>query len=274
MPLLLPGLLLLGACNANGNNDNGEAMNINSTSAPTEGVQRINSGQITIDPNSYSTETPSKKFPHGEIVKKGQFEFKNVVPGMDPREYLPEGFPEQYGIGGGYEQGKLRERDGKQDNNQQNNYAQNGQENQKPYQRNGGNDTTETKRSGEISQEVQRVIDLTNQERRKQGLSDLKAFSKLSDVAQEKSRDMQQKNYFSHTSPTYGSPFDMMRDFGVDFNTAGENIAQGQQTPEAVVDAWMKSEGHRKNIMNSNFTHIGVGLVQDGHYWTQMFIGK
>ncbi|MGA9289383.1 MAG: CAP domain-containing protein, partial [Anaerobacillus sp.] len=85
---------------------------------------------------------------------------------------------------------------------------------------------------------------------------------------------MQQKHYFSHTSPTYGSPFDMMRDFGVDFNTAGENIAQGQQTPEAVVDAWMKSEGHRKNIMNSSFTHIGVGLAQDGHYWTQMFIGK
>ncbi|TKD72590.1 hypothetical protein FBF83_00730 [Pseudalkalibacillus hwajinpoensis] len=139
-------------------------------------------------------------------------------------------------------------------------------------------DNTENKKapkqSGEISKEVQQVIDLTNAERRKQGLSNLKAMPSLSDVAQEKSRDMQQKNYFSHTSPTYGSPFDMMRDFGVDFNTAGENIAQGQQTPEAVVDAWMKSEGHRKNIMNKNFTHIGVGLAQDGHYWTQMFIGK
>ncbi|MFP3471959.1 CAP domain-containing protein, partial [Micrococcus sp. SIMBA_144] len=86
---------------------------------------------------------------------------------------------------------------------------------------------------------IKQVIDLTNAERKKQGLSPLKAMPSLSDVAQEKSRDIQQKNYFSHTSPTYGSPFDMMRDFGVDFNTAGENIAQGQQTPEAVVDAWM-----------------------------------
>ncbi|MCA0988341.1 CAP domain-containing protein [Guptibacillus algicola] len=267
MPLLLPGLLLLGACNANGDNDKNEAMNnMNTTSAPTEGIQRINSGQITIDPNSYSTETPSKKFPHGEIVQKGQFEFKEAIPGIDPREYLPEGFPEQYGIGGGDEQAKQRARDG-QNNNQ-------GQNNQQPAQGNEGNNTNQAEPSGEISKEVQQVIDLTNKERRKQGLPDLKAYTKLSDVAQEKSRDMQEKNYFSHTSPTYGSPFDMMRDFGVDFNTAGENIAQGQQTPQSVVDAWMKSEGHRKNIMNKSFTHIGVGLVQDGHYWTQMFIGK
>ncbi|MDQ0483210.1 CAP domain-containing protein [Guptibacillus hwajinpoensis] len=266
MPLLLPGLILLGACNAN-NND--EALDINKTSSPTEGVQRINSGQLTIDPNSYSTDTPSVKFPHGEIVQDGQFEFRDALPeGVDPREFLPEGFPEQYGIGGKEEQ----QRQQKMRPDQGTGQAEAGQ-NAAPNQ-NGTEDKKAPKQSGEVSKEVQQVIDLTNAERRKQGLSNLKAMPSLSDVAQEKSRDMQQENYFSHTSPTYGSPFDMMRDFGVDFNTAGENIAQGQQTPEAVVDAWMKSEGHRKNIMNKNFTHIGVGLAQDGHYWTQMFIGK
>ncbi|WP_409972208.1 CAP domain-containing protein [Bacillus sp. Bva_UNVM-123] len=125
-----------------------------------------------------------------------------------------------------------------------------------------------------ISQAAQQVIDLTNTERRKNGLSDLKADTQLSSVAQKKSEDMQQKHYFSHTSPTYGSPFDMMRDFGVTYQSAGENIAQGQQTPQEVVQAWMNSEGHRKNILSNNFTHIGVGFEQTGKNWSQMFIGK
>jgi uncharacterized YkwD family protein len=125
-----------------------------------------------------------------------------------------------------------------------------------------------------LSQAVQQVIDLTNAERRKNGLPNLTADTKLSGVAQKKSEDMRQNNYFSHTSPTYGSPFDMMRDFGVTYKTAGENIAQGQQTPQQVVQAWMNSEGHRKNILSKDFTHIGVGYDQNGHHWTQMFIGK
>ncbi|MGM0874128.1 MAG: CAP domain-containing protein [Bacillota bacterium] len=125
-----------------------------------------------------------------------------------------------------------------------------------------------------LSQAVQQVIDLTNAERRKNGLPDLKGDTQLSGVAQKKSEDMRQNNYFSHTSPTYGSPFDMMRDFGVTYKTAGENIAQGQQSPQQVVQAWMNSEGHRKNILSKDFTHIGVGYDQNGHHWTQMFIGK
>ena len=84
---------------------------------------------------------------------------------------------------------------------------------------------------------------------------------------------MKDNQYFSHTSPTYGSPFDMMKRFGIAYRTAGENIAMGYQTPEAVVDGWMNSDGHRANILNASFTQIGVGYVADGHYWTQMFIG-
>ncbi|WNF24158.1 CAP domain-containing protein [Mesobacillus jeotgali] len=126
----------------------------------------------------------------------------------------------------------------------------------------------------ELSAFEAKVIDLTNEQRRKNGLQNLQPDTALSNVAQEKSNDMQAKNYFSHTSPTYGSPFDMMRDFGVSYNTAGENIAMGQQSAEEVVNAWMNSEGHRKNILSPNYTHIGVGHTTQGNYWTQMFIGK
>ncbi|WP_369405010.1 CAP domain-containing protein [Piscibacillus salipiscarius] len=122
----------------------------------------------------------------------------------------------------------------------------------------------------------QKVVELVNQERQERGLQPLKASSELSDVAREKSRDMAKNNYFSHTSPTYGSPFDMMKQFGIDYRTAGENIAMGQTTPEQVMNGWMNSDGHRKNILSSNFTHIGVGYVESNGqtYWTQMFIGK
>ena len=85
---------------------------------------------------------------------------------------------------------------------------------------------------------------------------------------------MKDNNYFSHTSPTYGSPFQMMKSFGISYKTAGENIAKGYKTPGAVVNGWMNSSGHRANILNSSFTRIGVGYVSNGHYWTQMFISK
>jgi len=128
--------------------------------------------------------------------------------------------------------------------------------------------------TGDVSAYAKQVVDLTNEQRKKNGLAALQLDTKLSSVAQTKSEDMQKNGYFSHTSPTYGSPFDMMRDFGVSYSTAGENIAQGQRTPQEVVNAWMNSEGHRKNILNGNFTHIGVGYESTGNHWTQMFIGK
>ncbi|MCY9005054.1 CAP domain-containing protein [Peribacillus frigoritolerans] len=128
--------------------------------------------------------------------------------------------------------------------------------------------------SSELSAFEQEVVKLTNAEREKQGLAALKIDTELSKVARIKSQDMKDKNYFDHNSPTYGSPFDMMKQFGISYKTAGENIAQGQQTPEEVVQAWMNSQGHRENIMNPSFTHIGVGYVESGNYWTQQFIGK
>lgn len=118
------------------------------------------------------------------------------------------------------------------------------------------------------------VVRLVNAERAKEGLSALEYDWQLSRVARYKSEDMQKNNYFSHTSLTYGSPFNMMKSFGITYRTAGENIAKGYRTPAAVVDGWMNSPGHRANILNSSFTHIGVGYVERGNYWTQMFVGR
>ena len=118
------------------------------------------------------------------------------------------------------------------------------------------------------------VVDLVNEIRVKNGLNKLKINWQLSRVARYKSMDMRDKGYFSHQSPTYGSPFDMMKSFGISYRTAGENIAKGQRSPQAVVDAWMNSSGHRANILSSSYTEIGVGHVSQGNIWTQMFIGK
>ena len=117
------------------------------------------------------------------------------------------------------------------------------------------------------------VIRLVNEQRVQNGLKPLTANWELSRVARYKSQDMVDNRYFSHTSPTYGTPFQMMRSFGLNFRTAGENIAYGQRTPQAVVNGWMNSSGHRANILNASYTQIGVGYVVNGHYWTQMFMG-
>ncbi|WP_114150606.1 CAP domain-containing protein [Bacillus spizizenii] len=133
---------------------------------------------------------------------------------------------------------------------------------------------TTTSAPSSVSAYEKKVVELTNAERQKQGLKPLQIDETLSKSARAKSQDMKDKNYFDHQSPTYGSPFDMMKSFGISYKTAGENIAKGQKTPEEVVKAWMNSEGHRKNILNPNFTHIGVGYVESGSIWTQQFIGK
>ncbi|WP_058305945.1 CAP domain-containing protein [Gracilibacillus massiliensis] len=135
-------------------------------------------------------------------------------------------------------------------------------------------DTEDEPVSNDINQFEREVVELTNQERQQQGLPALKLDQELSKVARNKSQDMADNGYFSHNSPTYGSPFDMIQQAGINYQTAGENIAKGQRTPEEVVNGWMNSEGHRANILNGDFTHIGVGFVEDGNHWTQQFIGK
>ncbi|HBG7297928.1 CAP domain-containing protein [Clostridioides difficile] len=141
----------------------------------------------------------------------------------------------------------------------------------KPNDNNNSGSTSEN-----FSAYQKEVVDLVNIERSKAGLNPLTLDSSISNVATKKSQDMIDNNYFSHNSPTYGSPFDMLKKFGISYKTAGENIAMGQKTPKEVVNAWMNSEGHRKNIMNPNFSKIGVGVAQKSGgsiYWTQIFVG-
>ena len=127
--------------------------------------------------------------------------------------------------------------------------------------------------SDTVLQYESEVIRLVNEIRVQNGLKALTANWELSRVARYKSEDMVKNRYFSHNSPTYGTPFQMMHSFGLSYRTAGENIAYGQRTPAAVVDAWMNSSGHRANILNASYTPIGVGYCASGNYWTQMFIG-
>ena len=117
---------------------------------------------------------------------------------------------------------------------------------------------------------------LINEQRTKNGLSALKIDDEVQNVARIKAQDMVNNNYFSHTSPTYGSPFDMLKSFGVSYKSAGENIA-GNSSNSGAVNAWMNSEGHRANILSNNYNYTGIGVVSSPKYgkmYVQMFIGK
>lgn len=119
------------------------------------------------------------------------------------------------------------------------------------------------------------VIRLVNVERARVGRQALVENNELSRIARIKSQDFITNNYFSHNSPTYGSPFNMMRSFGINFTAAAENIAKGQGSAEDAMRNWMNSQGHRANILNSTYNQIGVGVARDSKgvlYWTQMFI--
>ena len=136
-------------------------------------------------------------------------------------------------------------------------------------------ETPSTPDSSTLGTYEQQVVDLVNKERAAAGLSALKVNTKLAAVAEKKAEDMRDNNYFSHTSPTYGSPFDMMKQFGISYTSAGENIAKGQRTPSEVMNGWMNSSAHRANILNSSYTEIGVGYVTDSNgntYSVQQYI--
>ena len=162
----------------------------------------------------------------------------------------------------------------KDDNNQDNNQDNNNNQDQDD---NNQNDDNNSSNINGFSKEQVEVLNLVNKERKANGLKPLTLNKELSNVANIKSRDMIEKGYFDHTSPTYGSPFDMMKKFNISYNTAGENIAMGQKTPSEVMNSWMNSSGHRANILNSTYTELGVGIQKDSNgtiYWTQMFIGR
>ena len=130
--------------------------------------------------------------------------------------------------------------------------------------------------SSSMNSDEKEVFNLINQQRANNGLPALKVDEELQKVARIKAEDMVSNNYFSHTSPTYGSPFDMMKSFGISYTSAGENIA-GNSNNSAAVTAWMNSPGHRANILNDKYTHTGLAVVSSPKYgkiYVQMFISK
>lgn len=140
----------------------------------------------------------------------------------------------------------------------------------------GTNTNTNQTTTANLSSDEQEVFNLINQQRINNGLSALKVDSEVQNVARIKAQDMVNNNYFSHTSPTYGSPFDMLKSYKVSYKTAGENIA-GNSSNSGAVTAWMNSSGHKANILNSSFNYTGIGVVSSPKYgkiYVQMFIGK
>ena len=125
-----------------------------------------------------------------------------------------------------------------------------------------------------IAQQEAEIVRLVNVKRVENGLKPLKANLDIARSARNKSQDMATNKYFSHVSPTFGSTFKLMESFGIRFSAAGENIAYGQKTPAAVMNAWLNSPGHRANILSKTYTNIGVGLAKNSNgicYWTQIF---
>jgi len=129
--------------------------------------------------------------------------------------------------------------------------------------------------AADLTADEQKMLNLINQERAKEGLSPLKPNSELVRLARLKAKDMISKGYFSHTSPTYGSPFDMMKSAGVSYRYAGENLA-GASGVETAHKNLMNSPGHKANILNKSFTEVGIGIIDGGPYgkmFVQMFKG-
>lgn len=132
--------------------------------------------------------------------------------------------------------------------------------------------TNTTQASNSQSAYAAQVVSLVNQERAKVGAKPLAADKALAAMALDKAKDMYSKGYFDHTSPTYGSPFDMMNSYGIHYTYAGENIAKGQKNPAEVMKAWMNSPGHKQNILSPNYTKIGVAYYNGE--WVQEFIAN
>lgn len=141
---------------------------------------------------------------------------------------------------------------------------------------NSGTTSNTTQTNEDLSKDELEIFNLINQKRIANGLTALNIDDELQNVARVKAKDMVDNNYFSHNSPTYGTPFNMIKNFGITYKAAGENIA-GNSSNQGAVNAWMNSEGHRANILSNNYNYTGVAVVSSPKYgkiYVQMFIGK
>ncbi len=126
-----------------------------------------------------------------------------------------------------------------------------------------------------VSEEEQILFNLLNEERRNRGLQPVKLNSKLTELARKKAKDMADLNYFSHTSPTYGRPKDMVESAGIDYWIVGENIAKTSSATRANT-LFMNSSVHRATMLNKQYTDVGIGIYRKSNgtlYVAELFIG-
>ncbi|KAB1116248.1 CAP domain-containing protein [Micromonospora aurantiaca] len=136
----------------------------------------------------------------------------------------------------------------------------------------GGSTSTKATATTGLSAELQKVVTIVNQERAKAGCKALTVNAKLNLAAQRHSQDQADHKKMDHTGSDGSQPWDRVKAAGYSYRMVGENVAWNYQTPAAVMEGWMNSEGHRKNILNCSYTQIGVGVARsNGPYWTQVF---
>lgn len=141
---------------------------------------------------------------------------------------------------------------------------------------NGNNQSGENTTPSTLPNTAETVLTLINNARNENGLPSLQIDNLLNSTAQTKANDMVENNYFSHTSPTYGSPFEMMQNAGITYKVAGENIA-GNNSVENAVKSWLASQEHKANILSNAYNYIGIGVEPSdtyGYVIVAMFIGK
>lgn len=127
-----------------------------------------------------------------------------------------------------------------------------------------------------LTEDENYLLELINAERRKHNLNDLKIDKELQNIAILKANDLVNNNYFSHTSKTYGSPFDMLKQYNITYKTASENIA-GNPNIDAALSSWLNSESHKKNILSNDYNYTGLAIVDSiayGNIIVQFFIGR
>ena len=139
----------------------------------------------------------------------------------------------------------------------------------------GKTESTNTSTSLKGTENEEYVLKLINNYREKNGIPKLSMGNKLLKLARLKADDMVKKNYFSHSSPTYGSPFDMMKNYGLSYKVAGENIA-GNPSLEGAVNSWINSSTHRENLLSKSYNYAGIGIAKSptyGYIVVAMFAG-
>ena len=128
----------------------------------------------------------------------------------------------------------------------------------------------------EMSESETKLLNLINEERKKNNLSELQIDEELQNIARLKAQDLVENNYFSHISPSFGTPFEMLKNNGINYKTASENIA-GNSSLEGAVSSWMNSEDHKKNILSNEFNYTGLAVVDSlayGNIVVEFFVGR